>query len=341
MLTDRNRDLGHELERIASFYTPRALEELFLSGGLYLYVLTLVGEIPVIFVRWFLWFAILNLVELAVSGHFVDVGNWSLLALIPTAWSVLSVAGVWGGGWWWAQGMGGREPSERERAAYEEAISTLKEHGGAPIAEPTSWFVLDLPEPDASVCGHSLALSRGLLESTYLEPVLAHELGHLGSPDGRITAAINRLMLLKPREAPPLPEDHAQAHDAQRLVVEHRHAGEWDVDLTLGFMKVAFLVFILFIKGGVALRLMGPLWARYWREREYAADAYAAKLGQGAELAEFLETYALRHDRPIPFLWLTQHTHPPTELRIDRLTRADDAPAAGMETPPSAPGQES
>ena len=57
----------------------------------------------------------------------------------------------------------------------------------------------------------------------------------------------------------------------------------------------------------------------YWREREYTADQYAAALGQAEELADFLEIHALIHDHPVPLIWLTEHTHPPTELRIDKL----------------------
>jgi len=72
-------------------------------------------------------------------------------------------------------------------------------------------------------------------------------------------------------------------------------------------------------RGGIGLRLTRPVWGHYWRRREYAADAHAAKLGQADELADFLETHALLHDHPIPYIWLTQHTHPPVELRIDRL----------------------
>jgi hypothetical protein len=41
----------------------------------------------------------------------------------------------------------------------------------------------------------------------------------------------------------------------------------------------------------------------------------------------------LIHDHPVPFIWLTEHTHPPAELRIDRLrarpqTTSDTALAA-------------
>jgi hypothetical protein len=57
----------------------------------------------------------------------------------------------------------------------------------------------------------------------------------------------------------------------------------------------------------------------YWRAREHHADLYAANLGQAQSLAMFLETNALEGDIPVPFIWLTDTTHPPTEHRIDRL----------------------
>jgi len=31
--------------------------------------------------------------------------------------------------------------------------------------------------------------------------------------------------------------------------------------------------------------------------------------------------HALINDHPVPFIWLTEHTHPPTELRIDKLRK--------------------
>ena len=74
-----------------------------------------------------------------------------------------------------------------------------------------------------------------------------------------------------------------------------------------------------FLRGGLGVRLLGPAWAVWWREREYAADHYAKNLGYGEELAEYLEEGPLFFDRPVPFIWASLHTHPPVELRIDRL----------------------
>lgn len=53
----------------------------------------------------------------------------------------------------------------------------------------------------------------------------------------------------------------------------------------------------------------------------HQADSYAASLGQAEQLAEFLDLNALPWDLPIPFVWLTEASHPPTEHRIDRLYR--------------------
>lgn len=66
--------------------------------------------------------------------------------------------------------------------------------------------------------------------------------------------------------------------------------------------------------------------AKEWFCCPRQADAYAAQLGQADELADFLETHALIHDYPIPYIWLTEHTHPPTELRIDKLRNAGITP---------------
>ena len=164
---------------------------------------------------------------------------------------------------------------------------------GAFVDPGSGWFVLDDPQPDAAVCGSTLMLSRGLLETDHLPGVLAHELGHLATPDGRLTAALNRLVI-KP---PPV---RSEPKDEQRA-------------------DVTILADDRIMLGLFGLRVTAPAWSAYWRAREYKADEYATSLGQADELADFLEIHALIHDHPVPFLWLTEHTHPPTELRVDKL----------------------
>ncbi len=191
------------------------------------------------------------------------------------------------GGWLWQQRSGGRTPSERERLIYEDALAVLSQ-ADPKLRPPRRWFVLDTHTLNAAAYFNTLMLTRGLIESGYLEAVLAHELGHLNSSDARLTAALHRLT------TPP----------RSRLRFPLR---------TLGFL----------VSGAAGAWLMRLPWASYWRSREFEADRYAARLGQGESLARFLEQHALEYDLPVPFLWLTEHSHPATEHRIDRLAQLE------------------
>ncbi len=188
------------------------------------------------------------------------------------------------GGWWWEQRSGARSPSERERLAFADALVTLR-HADPDLRPPRRWFVRDVHDLNASVYADTLMLTRGLLDSGYLEAVLAHELGHLNSSDARLTAALHRLTT-PPRRR-----------------------------LRRGLRTISLLA-----TGGLALWVTRAPWGAYWRAREHHADQYAAQLGQAAGLARFLETNALDGDLPVPFLWLTDTRHPPTAHRIDRLS---------------------
>jgi Zn-dependent protease with chaperone function len=291
------------------------LRQEYSVGSLSMYMLTFALETPVILLRVVIA-TLLAGVVLAATGHSTaSSGSWGELLLIPTGWSLLALMWPGGGGWWWRQRIGGREPSQREQLAYQDAIELLQDNAHEPLREPGTWFVLDAPEPDAAVVGDALMLSRGLLDSPHLPAVLAHELGHLGSPDGRVTAALNRLMI-----HPAIYDRDPEERD------HHEHRPPPIDDDTVFIIAVAILATVWFTKkmvallrGGLGLYILRPMWGRYWREREYTADQYAAALGQADELADFLEVHALIHDHPIPFIWLTEHTHPPTELRIDRL----------------------
>jgi len=167
-------------------------------------------------------------------------------------------------------------------------------------------------------------LSRGLLESEQLPAVLAHELGHLCCTDGRVSAAINRMVLIPPRIGAPNvdqePDSARPPATGQAPATHIEYRGVIAIALTLGW-RLLRLIFTI-ARSGLMLRLARPLFGAYWREREYKADAYAATLGHGEELAEFLEIHALIHDQPVPFIWLTEHTHPPSELRIEKLRAA-------------------
>jgi Zn-dependent protease with chaperone function len=297
--------------------------------ALALYTATVIAEAPVIFTRMLLTFAVAVLVLLVKGEPLGGAGGVAELALIPTGWALLALITPFGGGWWWAQNLGGRDPSERERIAYQDALDLLLHSTTEHVRLPGFWFVIDTPHPDAAVCGNALMLSRGMLESEYLPAVLAHELGHINTSDGKLTAAINRLIIN------PLPKTREKQQTNGRDVVI---VGTGRMLLTItAFGALLWILrrLIVFARGGVALRFFGPLWGSYWREREYIADQYAARLGQAEELADFLDIHALIHDHPVPFIWLTEHTHPPTELRIDKLRKTTLQPPTEV-----APGPE-
>jgi Zn-dependent protease with chaperone function len=293
----------------------------FQPASLILYLLSAVIEVPVIVIR-VLIIAFVSLPFLIAGGPTLPNNILLLLAVTPTVWSLMALITPAGSGWWWRQHTGGRDPSQREQFAYQDAVEHLQAHTPQPLPLPGSWFVVDEQQPDAAVCGDSLMLSRGLLESEYLPAVLAHELGHLATLDGRLTAALNRLVLHQaPRPKAQDPENPNQERLGVVDIVTSVPSTPKAINVLTGLFIFSWAArrLLSIARGGMALRLTAPAWGRYWRTREYTADQYAAGLGQANELADFLEIHALIHDHPIPFIALTEHTHPPTELRIDQL----------------------
>ena len=229
----------------------------------------------------------------------------AVFGLGPLLWSAAALITPVGHGWWWQQQSGGRPPSKREALAVEEALDALLDTHPE-VRRPARWFVLDDPTPNAFVLGDSLAINRGTIDSDGLEPVVAHELGHVNAIDGRISLAIWRFTVLPGRFS--------------------------ERPVSLGLIAHIRWLFMMLADGTLPMYLTRVLWGNYFRWREYAADHYAYMLGQGEELAAFLDNHALMHDSPIPWVWLTERTHPPTELRIDRLTNYDEAePSAERE----------
>jgi Zn-dependent protease with chaperone function len=184
------------------------------------------------------------------------------------------------GSWIWQQSLGGRRPSEREQAVLDQAFAQLREADPG-LRAPGRWIVVDSEEHNAAAYANAIAVTRALLDSPAPQATIAHELGHLNSSDARVTAAVNRL-IIPPRD-PSVP---------------------------------IFPVLGSLLSGRAALSVMSIPWAMYWRRREGFADAYAARLGQGPGLADFLESGA---DAPTPWKAFGTSTHPWTEHRIDDL----------------------
>ena len=64
---------------------------------------------------------------------------------------------------------------------FEDALSVLSQADPG-LRPPRRWFVLDEQSVNAAAYADTLLFTRGLIESGYLEAVLAHELGHLNTP---------------------------------------------------------------------------------------------------------------------------------------------------------------
>lgn len=167
---------------------------------------------------------------------------------------------------------------------YDDAIAQLRQ-ADPRLREPRRWFVIDEEQEDAAAFADTVMVSRGLLDSGYLPAVLAHELGHLNSSDGRLTAALYRIT------TPPRGE------------------------VRRGLKTICF-----FATGAAGMWPLRAAWGAYWRGREHHADRYAGNLGQAETLGEFLDERRALIDLPVPFVWLSDHTHPPTEHRVEHLT---------------------
>lgn len=192
--------------------------------------------------------------------------------------------------------LGAREPSTREWERIEPALDACVRDG---VKAPTKVFVVDTAEVVAFVVGRSLFLQRDAVWSPHLPGWIAHEMGHLNSLDLRLKQALRWSTL------PSL----TAAGDA---VIGGGRAVFWP----LALVRLLLGVHIKAMAGGFIPRLLTPLWSFYWRRREFIADDFAAKIGQGEALAAGLEE-TLAFDSASP--WMKDRTHPYVELRIDRL----------------------
>ncbi|HWO16367.1 MAG TPA: M48 family metalloprotease [Solirubrobacterales bacterium] len=278
---------------------------LHVASGLGLYLLTLTGEAMLgAGVRWLLtYLGVSALGVLLPLGPGAEQLAW-FAALAPLVWSL---AGLFfpGRAWIWRRRLGARAPSAEEASAIDDALALLRSIDPS-LPGPSGCYVLDEPLPEAYVRGRTVILSRGLVDSDALAAALAHELSHVNSLDGRLTEALGRLALWGDPLAPPRPE----RGEEDRFESRNERGG-----VLLGCAR-----WVLRAAGGtLAQQLLSPLWAAHWRAREFAADAYAASLGQGEDLARHLCEQVLPFDVPQRRLLFNAAQHPPTAHRIERL----------------------
>ncbi len=263
------------------------------SAGLALYALTLAAHLLAATARALITFVVLWFAGV-LTGWPIPANTIALLvAFAPLAASLLSllcpplIAPI--DGRWWEMSTGGRPPEQDEREAFEHAFRELRQ-ADPRLRPPRHWFVAEEPGCNAAAYASSLRVDRGLLESPYAAAVIAHELGHLRSSDAHLTSALN-LLLLKSMDTPEI----------------------WPL-WSLPFRGLAWVA-----SGQAIVWFTANAWEMYWRSREFAADEYAARLGQGGALAESLGYDSLPYERSIPRMRFSRATHPYTKPRIAKL----------------------
>jgi Zn-dependent protease with chaperone function len=97
---------------------------------------------------------------------------------------------------------------------------------------------------------------------------------------------------------------------------------------SLPFRSLAWLA-----SGQAVQWLTANAWETYWRSREFAADQYAARLGQEPALTQTLEHSSLPYERSIPNMRFSRATHPYTKPRIAKLRAQPAVPAPTPHNP--------
>lgn len=217
----------------------------------------------------------------------------SIVAFGPLALSPLSLIFPplqWIMGYWWEMDSGGRRPVQDEVEAYERALDAiaLEDHW---FKSPRHWFVAEEDGYNASVFATSVCVTRGLLEDHEAAPAfISHEYPHLRSGDGRLTCALQWLVI-RPIERPQI----------------------------LPLRSTALRGLLWVASGSAVDDFFENSWETYWRSREYISDHYTIRVGQGPAFARSLRGHSLPHERPIRRMLFSVASHPYTKQRMARL----------------------
>ncbi|WP_129630955.1 M48 family metalloprotease [Candidatus Oscillochloris fontis] len=288
-------------------------------AGIILYIVTLGLELLSVLVR----FALVSALVTLIAGGQIGVGVGILAGLAPVIYSLLVLAGIPSGHILIRRNLAARPLTRSEQAQLAAAVAPMQAQG---LTFPKHVFALDTEGLNAAISGRTLYIHRDLFASRFLAGVIAHELGHYTSLDGRLMLAIRALTI---------PGGFVMAGFLLHLLRWLAHAIAWLLGalLTLIFamlrMNLSWIIgwifgmsiqimrmLIIFGVGGVGSALLGSAWRSYFIEREYVADAFAASLGYAYDLIAFFETEVLT-DVTIP--WYEQPTHPSTTRRIANL----------------------
>ncbi|WP_322493737.1 M48 family metalloprotease [Chloroflexus sp.] len=216
----------------------------------------------------------------------------------------------------------GRIPTITEQAILDEAFRALTNRG---ITQPCFIYTVDQPDLNATVIGHTPYLHRDLYASPHLVAVIAHEMGHYHSSDGRLALALHRLTI---------PGGWLVVSFTMRLIgligsllnpivrllsalsyIVLRIEVTVPARLSQFIQRIILWMFIALV-GGIGIIATVPLWRSYIHQRELAADRHAAQHGFACSLTLFLRQAQL-DEMNLP--WNEVSFHPPVEERLAAL----------------------
>lgn len=252
---------------------------------------------------------------LVISGVLALIGNWPPAAAGLAALVLLAALTLWTASRscerLTAWGMGARRPARQEMSAVAAALEHIGERMGG-VYRPEV-LVLDRPLPLAWALGrHTVVVTAGLLgfcRGGELAGVLAHEAGHQLEGD-----AVRRLILRMLGLSGGLAGLLGWAAFRLGLALGRTRPKDpvWETAVWLAGCLAAGVRLVSLAEKALA----GAL----FRREEYAADAFAARLGLGEALSGYLGRLSfldqLGPGEPWPRLWLA---HPPYHRRLDKL----------------------
>lgn len=288
------------------------------------------GGVIVTAKRFFGWVCVVILA--AVNGLVVELivqSAWmALLVLVAVTVVVLSPIGAW----FMARSMGGRRPTEQERAYIESHLKRVlgSENGSYNLR----LWVLDQPYPNAWAFGlNQLGVTRGLMEVATEEEfagVLAHEVGHLKARHTLITGTAWAVSAVGNIAAAIVGVIGTFIGGAVAAGGVSGAISSRSEDRAAGFGAVLFGLLLMLAAWAfkAVTRLVNWLgqlvFLAFGRMYEYEADEEAVKLGQGPGLHSFLRRLEMAGadvGRPVGLLAAYTQSHPPLALRIERIAK--------------------
>lgn len=257
----------------------------------------------------------------------------AILAYANIITSLIAYFGYGGGSLLTRFVLGARKASTREREAIMGVFEQMADGADFPIRSYSKLYVVDSVQEYANLVGTTLYISSAGLRGNNLQAFVAHEFGHLNNGDGSLILALRRLVF------PPFSLFIGGIRDFSTNRPKYRpDVKEFDT-LQVFYSIVNNIIFftLAFIGGGLGVWVLSWAWASYFRQRDYAADSFAARLGYRDLLVQYLDGNIF-FDTAVPYMLGWQ---PAAELRIDALQHPDayglpvygDIPAAEAAAP--------